>query len=89
MNCLFYFSSGGGKGVFTVTLGAILHFDFFSPLLALNKVRLRTLDVSSNKLSFLDVGIRHMTSLVELNVQNNPLVFPPAKVNFYWMVLFL
>lgn len=46
----------------------------------LTSLSLVTLDVSSNKIASLPVELRLMTSLVDLNLADNPLTSPPAQL---------
>lgn len=48
--------------------------------LELCRLRLRILDLSSNSIAQLPIDLRLMTSLVELQLDWNPLVCPPAKI---------
>uniref|UniRef100_A0A182RWP0 Uncharacterized protein n=1 Tax=Anopheles funestus TaxID=62324 RepID=A0A182RWP0_ANOFN len=43
-------------------------------------LQLAFLDISSNKIATLPVELRHMTSLVDLELSNNPLTSPPASL---------
>uniref|UniRef100_A0A182K0K0 Calponin-homology (CH) domain-containing protein n=1 Tax=Anopheles christyi TaxID=43041 RepID=A0A182K0K0_9DIPT len=43
-------------------------------------LELAFLDISSNKIATLPVELRHMTSLVDLELSNNPLTSPPASL---------
>jgi hypothetical protein len=44
-------------------------------------LKLIHLDCSFNRLIQLPLNLREMVSLIELNVDNNPLESPPASVN--------
>ncbi|XP_050076649.1 leucine-rich repeat and calponin homology domain-containing protein-like [Anopheles maculipalpis] len=43
-------------------------------------LQLAFLDISSNKIATLPVELRHMSSLVDLELSNNPLTSPPASL---------
>lgn len=40
-----------------------------------------SLDVSNNRISSLPLEIRQMSTLVEINLENNPMTSPPASVS--------
>lgn len=44
-------------------------------------LRLEKLDLTANQISSLPVELRVMDSLVELNLDHNPLVSPPSSVS--------
>lgn len=44
-------------------------------------LQLVSLDISCNRIATLPVELRLMTSLVNLELENNPLTSPPASVN--------
>lgn len=53
-------------------------------ILAISEVtclQLVSLDISCNRIATLPVELRLMTSLVTLELENNPLTSPPASVN--------
>ena len=52
-------------------------------------LELAFLDISSNKIATLPVELRHMTSLVDLELSNNPLTSPPASVSSRWLVFYV
>ena len=52
----------------------------FVPFAELCRLRLRILNVSSNKISLLPLDLRLMSSLVDLGIDANPLTAPPAKL---------
>jgi len=51
---------------------------FFSEL---SYLQLTLLDMSANRITALPVELRFMTSVVELNLGENPLSCPPANVS--------
>lgn len=56
------------------------YISFFPEVAAL---RLEKLDLTANQISSLPVELRVMDSLVELNLDHNPLVSPPSSVSDY------
>lgn len=50
-------------------------------------LQLVSLDISCNRIATLPVELRLMTSLVNLELENNPLTSPPASVNLIKLFL--
>lgn len=63
-------------------MGSYVNFLIFF-VTELTCLTLVSLDVSNNRISSLPLEIRQMGTLVELNLENNPLTSPPASVSFY------
>lgn len=58
----------------------VVQLTFFSRPAELTSLNLVSLDVSCNKIASLPVELRLMTSLVELDLADNPLTSPPAQL---------
>lgn len=52
-------------------------------LIELTYLQLVSLDISCNRIATLPVELRLMTSLVDLELVNNPLTSPPASVSLF------
>ena len=58
----------------------IYYFNFYFLLSEISYLQLTFLDLSGNRISALPVELRFMTSVIELNLGENPLTCPPANV---------
>ncbi len=63
----------------------LFKFEFTMFLPELSYLQLSLLDLSANRISSLPVEIRFMTSVVRLNLGENPLSCPPANVSSFKM----
>lgn len=52
----------------------------------MTSLSLVTLDISGNRIAVLPVELRNMTSLVTLELENNPLTTPPASVSDIYLL---
>lgn len=53
-------------------------------IIELTYLQLVSLDISCNRIATLPVELRLMTSLVDLELVNNPLTSPPASVSLFY-----
>lgn len=53
---------------------------FFYCFVEVTCLHLVTLDISGNRIATLPIELRNMISLVNLELENNPLTTPPANV---------
>lgn len=57
--------------------------NLFIFVIELTYLQLVSLDISCNRIATLPVELRLMTSLVDLELVNNPLTSPPASVSLF------
>ena len=77
------------RGLFCFFFQIQINYNLFFNLILFTEVtclNLVTLDISGNRIATLPVELRNMTSLVNLELENNPLTTPPASVSISFII---